>query len=88
MIVRSKKKIKSTPGSRSKDVELISNPDLPRPDTFQRKTEGDLGSRLTSNATTAIEHCYLDMNVNFNLEKDNKLHSLTVLPKVVSSFEQ
>lgn len=31
----------------------------------------------------------IDMNVNFSLEKDNKLHSLTLLlPKVVSSFEQ
>lgn len=44
--------------------------------------------RKMSNATTAIEHCYLDMNVNFNLEKDNKLHSLSVLHKVVSSFVQ
>ena len=33
-----------------------------------------------------MKNCYLNMNVNFQLEKEEKSYSVTVFPKAVSSF--
>ena len=33
-----------------------------------------------------MKNCYLDMNVNFQLEKEEKSYSVTAFPKAVSSY--
>lgn len=35
-----------------------------------------------------IKNCYLDMTVHFNLEKEDKLYSVTAFPKALSAFLQ
>ena len=33
-----------------------------------------------------LKNCYIDMNINFHLEKQDQHYSVTVFPKVVSNF--
>ena len=35
-----------------------------------------------------IKNCYLDMTVHFDLEKEDKLYSVTAFPKALSAFLQ
>ena len=35
-----------------------------------------------------IKNCYVDMTVHFDLEKENKLYSVTAFPKALSAFLQ
>ena len=33
-----------------------------------------------------VKNCYIDITVNFNVEKDGKEYSITAFPRVISSF--
>ena len=40
------------------------------------------------NRSMLINNCYLDMTVHFNLEKEDKLYTVTAFPKALSAFLQ
>lgn len=57
---------------------------------MQKKINGNPGARLVKclacNRSMFIQHCYLDMNVNFQLQKEDKIISVTAFATVLNAF--
>ena len=56
----------------------------------RKKISGNPGSNMVKcfscKRSMLMKNCYLDMNVNFQLEKEEKSYSITAFPKAVSSY--
>ena len=56
----------------------------------KKKINGNPGSRVVKcmacNKSMLVKNCYLDMNVNFQLDSDNNSVSVTAFPKVITAF--
>ena len=56
----------------------------------KKKINGNPGSRVVKcmacNKSMLVKNCYLDMNVNFQLDSDNNRVSVTAFPKVITAF--
>lgn len=60
--------------------------------TVRRELNGTPAFKIAkcnnSNRSMLIKNCYIDMTVHFNLEKEDKLYSVTAFPKALSALLQ
>jgi hypothetical protein len=58
----------------------------------KKKISGNPGSNiitcLTCNSSMLLKNCYLDLNANFQLEKNDQMFNVTAFPKVLTEYLQ